>query len=350
MDDILFGGSEQFLTAIMEPLRAKFPFKHWKVGEGEFLGKKLVQQESGEIRVCQQDYANMVECIPLTKERRGETDSEITESERKAMRGALGELTWLVVCSRPDLSAACSLLQQKVTRAVGSDLVEVNKLIATARDFSAAEIRIQPIPLSDIEMCAWSDASWANATKKKSQGGFVIAASSRRLRTGEWDTISLLRWKSFKQERQVASTLGAEMLSLSRTVAETKWMRSMWMEAVNAQYSLESDSTWTSRMPLTICLDSKPVFDHLHGQALTVRDKRLAIEMLLVKKEIARENVEIRWLPTYQMLADGLTKMNAPASLLRKVMREGKMVLVEDKRIKSWSTKKGSKGNDEPQR
>ena len=266
------------------------------------------------------------------------------------MRGALGELTWLAVCSRPDLSAACSLLQQKVTRAVVSDLVEVNKLIATARDFSAAEIRIQPIPLSDVEMCAWSDASWANATEKKSQGGFVIAASSRRLRTGEWDTISLLRWKSFKQERQVASTLGAEMLSLSRTVAETKWMRSMWMEAVNAQYSLESDSTWTSRMPLTICLDSKPVFDHLHGQALTVRDKRLAIEMLLVKKEIARENVEIRWLPTYPMLADGLTKMNAPASLLRKVMREGKMVLVEDERIKSWSTKKGSKGSDEPQR
>ena len=72
VDDILFGGSEQFITAIMEPLKAKFPFKHWKVGEGEFLGKKLVQQESGEIRVCQQDYANMVECIPLTKERERE--------------------------------------------------------------------------------------------------------------------------------------------------------------------------------------------------------------------------------------------------------------------------------------
>ena len=55
------------------------------------------------------------------------------------MRGALGELTWLAVRLRPDLCAPCSLLQQRVTKAVVSDLVEVYKLIATARDFASAK-------------------------------------------------------------------------------------------------------------------------------------------------------------------------------------------------------------------
>ena len=74
--------------------------------------------------------------------------------------------------------------------------------------------------------------------------------------------------------------------------------------------------------------------DHINGQALTSKDKRLAIEMILVKKEVARENVRVPWLPTYQMLADGLTKVGAPAHLLRRALKESKMILIEDKVVK----------------
>ena len=85
------------------------------------------------------------------------------------------------------------------------------------------------------------------------------------------------------------------------------------------------------------------MFDHLHVQALTVKDKRLAIEMLLVRKEITKENVNIRWLPKFQMLADSLTKANAPTALLRRVLRENKVILIENDRIREWASKKGSK-------
>ena len=44
VDDILFGGTEEFLQDVMGRLRARFPIKHWKVGQGEFLGKQLIQQ------------------------------------------------------------------------------------------------------------------------------------------------------------------------------------------------------------------------------------------------------------------------------------------------------------------
>ena len=39
----------------------------------------------------------------------------------------------------------------------------------------------------------------------------------------------------------MASTLGAELLSASKAIAECKWVRSLWCEAVFGAYSIESD-------------------------------------------------------------------------------------------------------------
>ena len=65
------------------------------------------------------------------------------------MRGALGELNWLVSCSLPDLAAHCSLSQQKVAQARVKDVVDVNKVIAMARDHASVEVVIRPLPVED---------------------------------------------------------------------------------------------------------------------------------------------------------------------------------------------------------
>ena len=266
-------------------------------------------------------------------------EQAVNEDERRQMRGALGELNWLVSCSLPDLAAHCSLSQQKVAQARVKDVVDVNKVIAMARDHASVEVVIRPLPVEDVEFCVWSDASWANATEKKSQGGYLVMATTPELRKGRWATVSPLRWRSYKQDRQVASTLGAELLSLSRAIAEAKWLRSMWTEANNKSYDLKNNDKWCNKIPITVCVDNKPVYDHLNGQVLTIKDKRLAVEMLLVKKDVAQDNVIVRWLPTYQMLADCLTKAGAPAALLRRTLREGRTIITEDDKIKTWTKK-----------
>ena len=120
----------------------------------------------------------------------------------------------------------------------GEHRIEVNRLVAMARDFYTVEVRIKSVPMEKIEFCTWSDASWANAERKKSQGGCITAAVTAEMREGKWSVISPRRWRSFKQERHVASTLGAELLSLSKALAETKWMRSMWAEATTSMAKL----------------------------------------------------------------------------------------------------------------
>ena len=117
VDDLVFGGSEDSERKVVGPLRAKYPFKHWQVGQRELLGKMLVQEENWDSRIRQKEYAENVDSLHMSKERRRQKDTCVTEEERKAMRGALGELNCLSVCSRPDISAACSLLQQRVSTA-----------------------------------------------------------------------------------------------------------------------------------------------------------------------------------------------------------------------------------------
>ena len=184
------------------------------------------------------------------------------------------------------------------------------------------------------------------AAERKSQGGFLIAMTDGKMSHNAWSRVSPLKWKSFKQDRQVASTLGAELLTVSRALAETCWLRSMWSEAMCAEYSLERDAQMSCNFPVVVAVDSKPVYDHVHSQVVTIRDKRIAIEMLLVKQDVQKKNIVLKWIPTYQMIADPLTKPNAPKELLRRVIQEGKFVMCEDDTIKRWSGLKKFNGDE----
>ena len=336
VDDLLIGGDSWFYEHVFEKLKQKYPFKHIKHDQGEFLGKQLKQNADKSISIQQKEYSESIKSIVVSKERRKEKEMPATVEERSQMRAVLGEINWLVSGSRPDLAAACSLMQQRVTSATVQDVIDVNRVVALARDFSATELTIRPIRPENLEFATWSDASFANAEERKSQGGYLICAADRRLRMDDWSFVSPLRWRSFKQERQVASTLGAELLSMSRAIAETKWMRSLWTEATARNYTLEADAQLSSRTAIVVVVDSRPAYDHLNGQVMTIKDKRLAIEMLLVKQDVEREGVQVRWTPTDRMLADSLTKLWGPQELLRKVLSEGRMILIESDQITKW--------------
>ena len=138
----------------------------------------------------------------------------------------------------PECVLCCS---RKVANATVEDIIAVNKAVAHVHDFAGMEIRFKPIEIKDVEIAVWSDASFANTIDRKSQGGYLIAAVDRNLRSNKWSVVSPWRWRSFRQERQVSSTLGAELLTMSRAIAEAKWMRSMWTEITCQNYTLESD-------------------------------------------------------------------------------------------------------------
>ena len=86
-----------------------------------------------------------------------------------------------------------------------------------------------------------SDASWGNTETLGSQAGYFVMFAENCLENNEWSNISPLRWKSYKMERKTQSTLGAELMSAVRAIAECDWLRSMFAEVRFPQYRLEED-------------------------------------------------------------------------------------------------------------
>ena len=125
------------------------------------------------------------------------------------MRGVLGELNWLVGGSRPDLAASCSLMQQRVVNSTVEDLVNVNKIVSMVTDFSGLEIRIKPINVTELEFVTWSDASFANAAEKKSQGGYIVCATQRSLRQDKWGDDKSTEMEEFQTRTSSGFHLGS---------------------------------------------------------------------------------------------------------------------------------------------
>ena len=57
---------------------------------------------------------------------------------------------------------------------------------------------------------------------------------------------------------------------------------------------------------------------------------RIAIDMLLVRRDIRQENIILRWVDARQMLVDSLTKISVKPDLLRATLKSGQYIIVEE--------------------
>lgn len=324
VDDMVIGGTDRFHQMVLGPLKQRYPFKHWKIGGGMFLGKQLKQNEDFSIFCDQKEYAEKVQTIKLTKDRRKQKHELITESERRKLRGVVGAANWMMGNTRPDIAVCNAFLQQRIQCATVSDLIEANKLVAKIRDFSHVRIWIQSIPIHEGVLLVSSDASWANNQDLTSQAGYMVLFAHRSVTENKVAAISPLRWKSYKQERHTQSTLGAELMGISRAIAEANWMRSLFAEALHDNYELCRDQEFREQMMMVVTCDNKPIYDHTCGDVVVVKDKRMAIEMLIVRRDIRKNNIVLRWVATKQMLVDCLTKTNAAADFMLRCLKEGR--------------------------
>ena len=90
-------------------LKSTFPFRKWKVSQGDFCGSHLRQDaETGVIHVSQAEFASK---LPKPK-LRGKGEGPITKEEGKSLKSVLGSALWLAKETRPDLAVQVSQSQQ----------------------------------------------------------------------------------------------------------------------------------------------------------------------------------------------------------------------------------------------
>lgn len=333
VDDLITTGSAIFESNILKKLKEAFPFKHWKQNGGEFLGRRIVRNGDGSITIEQKEYCAKLKSIDLDRVRRRDKDDKLTEQEKSLLRGVAGGLNWLTTATRPDIAAQTARVQQHIANGTVKDLIEANKVVAEARDFQHVSIHIQPIPLTELSILVTADASWATEEDLKSQGAYMVCATWKSVVSGEITAVNPLKWKSQKQERAVSRTLAAELYTVSKGVSEAMWMRQYFLEIMHEDYNLENAMSKSETIPVVAVTDNKPLYDHARNDQGICQDKRLAIEVLTLRRDLQRHGVILRWIDTEQMLVDCMTKTSVKPNLMRHVLATGKYAIMEEKQM-----------------
>ena len=347
VDDILACGKGLHLKKI-EELKTLYNFGKWvdlrdSTQGASFNGRRLRVGSKGEILIdmCKFIQERLHE-IPLDKGRRSSKKEPVTETERTQARALCGSLNWLSKEGRPDAAGPSSLMSSRLTRMTVEDLIQLNEVVRGLKE--TAEVTLQVQPLKEMQLAVITDASFGN-DGFHSQGGQMILAHEPGLKKGQKVKTNLLWWRSAKLQRVVNSTLAAETQSLSKGIGDLLWMKVLIRELSEEKFNIKE---WpaqlaservlalakdTSSQELQECLaivDAKSLFDHLSKESIGGQDKRTAIEIQIIRQELAQMHGEVRWIDHPAMLADPLTKVRGSTKALHDMLSSGAFGIVAE--------------------
>ena len=332
VDDGLGGGDRVFDAAIQE-LHARFPFGSLKKRQFVFTGIEMIQESDYSIKLSQTRYVQDIEAISITKERRKELTSEVTEEEITRLRGLNGSIQFAAVHTRPDLSARVGRSQSRVNSATIEDLLEGNRMLHYAKTHSDMYLLIPSIPVDEMTYCVFSDASFATQKDQNSYSGVLIVGTTASLMENQLAIITPTAWSSKKIPRVVRSTLSAEAVSLSNSLDRLSWIRLAWEWFKNSEVNWrEPEKILRNCLPAGAVTDCKSVFDSCTKNSIpNCEEHRTTLECLLIRERLG-ENVKLRWVPSAAQLADCLTKVMDGANL-RLCLKSGKYALYDEHQV-----------------
>ena len=351
VDDIITGGHGPEYEQCLSHLKNRFPFRKWRCGNEEFCGVQYNQDpNSFEITYHQKEYAQHMKPILMTRERSRQKTAHASDKEVAALRAVNGAANWLTSQSRPDLAVQASFSQQCFPTPLMSDVAFANQLVHRARQYHDVEIKVRHIPWEDIVLCFHSDAGFGNASESSTQAGYIAAFAHRKLEKNEPSAWSPFCWKSYKLPRKVACALGGEAQAFSTASAVCEWMALMFAEINSGPFDLRTSeqlkgSPTVNDLPtrdkaqkpnIIGMTDCKSLYDNLSSLSSISKceDKRIAIDIGIVRQSMIRCGLSVHWVPTELMLADALTKdAQDPADLLRSALRLGEYQLNEEASI-----------------
>ena len=187
--------------------------------------------------------------------------------------------------------------------------------------------------MSQLAIAFHSDAGFANASGNQTQAGYLLAFVDKSLDKDQETAWSPFAWKSFKMPRVVASTLAGEAQAFATASVAAEWVSLMIAEARQGPFDLREHAQLNNRVPVVGITDCKSLFDAVWSVSAPSKldDKRVAIDLAIIRQALERTKMSVRWCPTQLMLADSLTKDQAdPADLLRAALHLGSCQLAPE--------------------
>ena len=270
----------------MTAVRKEFDFGAWDIGNFRFKGRQISHMPNGEIVFDMERYKH-----------------ELTQ-----FRGGVGSLGWFVDHCCPQLSFPLAELRRKQSSPTVHDLLRLNKVIRTAKAIDS-KINIRSIPVEHLRFMGVHDAAQANLEGGASQQGHLILAVHASI-TYCRVPVSVLSWQSKKINSVVRSSLAADTCSMATCQEHLDWMRTIRELMTRGDFVLENYEQFLTARPSILVADCKSLYDAVHkeGTAPASTDKRLAIELAIVKAKAVSGETDLRWIDARYQIADCLTK------------------------------------------
>ena len=133
VDDLFMAGNEAFKEIIKTQLMKEFKFSKVEMKKFKYLGCQIEQLDNGDIALNQNEYIQNLPEVVLPPGRKTE---KVNETERQTIRKVIGELLWVSLMTRPDLSFDVNQLSYATLQ----DLKDAKRLIEKANGYSYLEI------------------------------------------------------------------------------------------------------------------------------------------------------------------------------------------------------------------
>ena len=207
-------------------------------------------------------------------------------------------LNYLACRTRPDLASAVSILSrfnQKPGINHWKEVVHCWKYLKGTQNFA---LRLQPKANSLINRINfYTDATWAEDQETRiSQSGSLAF----------WKSCPIL-WNSKKQKNITMSSTESELSALSDGEQEGQWLAFLIEEL------------WRSKLgPTLFHIDNKGLLDKLKNFGSNSKTKHLDLKAKSLREKVKNEEINIKLVPSTDMIADSLTKA-APHSSVKKL-------------------------------
>ena len=294
VDDFIYCGTDKFIDHLHKCIFSKFNVGSQTESCFQYLGMQISQSpESHEVVISQNKYTDSLQTIQISDKRRNQKTHALNNEEFKLYRSLCGQLLWLSLQTRPDISYEVCILSNYLNDPNVENLVKLNKLVKKIKSDDKIDLKFKQINNinSSCKVLCYSDASYGSLPRNGSQEGYIILISDNNEKNK-----NPIIWKSARIDRVCRSSLEAECLGLLNALDHSTFIQKTLNHIIPK-----------SEAKIVCHIDNKSLFDLLLG-IKDPTEKRLIVVMAPVRDLISKDEIEIRLLKSKEMPADILTK------------------------------------------
>ena len=239
--------------------------------------------------------AGMTSCKPVdTPASVSKLDLQSTElfSDATRFRQVVGALQYLTF-TRPDICYAVNKVCQFMHAPTEGHWAVVKRILRYLKGTSSFGLHLTRD--TTLSLHGFTDADWAGSIDdRKSTGGYMVFLGS-----------TPISWKSGKQRTVARSSTEAEYKALADGTAEVLWLRYLLSDLCLSPSS--ATTIWCDNLGATY-LSANPIF--------YARTKHVEVDYHFVRDRVTKKEIQIRFIPSKDQLADILTKPLASSTFI----------------------------------